>query len=110
MNKTSILRTRPVKPIKAVPVQKTAIISISDGKKFCINYTELEELSQEIFNRLFEKKVPQDNGCVSVEYEPNKLVTWDFGMAHYCFAKGRLSETDFVDIVFFQKGMEANHE
>lgn len=80
---------------------KTAIIRIDEKSKFEITYSTFEDLSSQIFDRLFEMELSQENGSVTVEFEPSKIVIWDFTMAHYCFSKGRLSESDFVKIVFY---------
>lgn len=80
---------------------KIAIIRIEEKSKFEITYSTLEDLSYQIFDRLFEMELSQEHGSVTVEWEPVKIAIWNFNMAHYCFAKGRLSESDFVKIVFY---------
>ena len=99
-------------------VEKTAIIRIPNGTEFTLSYTSLETLSSDIHYRL--NKIWNENwvnnrelidlDVTTVEYEPNRIVKWNFTMAHYCFDKGSLSESDLVKIIYFQNTMEANHE
>jgi len=97
MKKTIIHR------IRTINSTKTAIIHFLDWDDFKINYTGLEELSKKIFDRLFEMVLPMADESVTIEYEPDKIVSWNFVLAHYCFSHGRLSESDFVKMIFFKE-------
>jgi len=83
--------------------EKTAIMHFLDWDDFKINYIGLEELSKKIFDRLFEMVLPMADESVTIEYEPDKIVSWNFVLAHYCFSHGRLSESDFVKMIFFKE-------
>jgi len=108
----------PAGHVPAPSVDKTAIVRIPNGTEFTLSYTSLETLSSDIHYRLSKiwnenydaKKELLDLSEVTVEYEPNRIVKWNPGMAHYCFDKGSLLESELIKIIYFQNTMEATHE
>lgn len=89
---------------------KIAVIRIDEKSQFEVIYSSLEDLSYKIFERLLELELSPENGSVTVEWETSKIVKWDFTMAHYCFAHGRLSESDFVKIVFYAETLNEKED
>ncbi len=79
-----------------------ATIKSKNGISFKIEYETFEELASSIFQKLEDMDFRGDYGSVIVEIEPDNACYWDFGMAHYCFAHGRITETEFVEMVFIR--------
>jgi hypothetical protein len=87
--------------------RKTALLTVKTEELnfFLIVYDGLEDLSQEIFNLSVDRDFHLKP--VTVTLPSGKNYEWDYWMAHYCFAKGRLSDSDFVAHIFNDEPEEA---
>lgn len=88
---------------KENPIQFATVQMVIDGKesKHSVKYISLERLSQSVFDLVQGKHCEPDN--IILTLADGRSYRWCYNMAHYCFAKSRLSVEEFVKIQFVEE-------
>ncbi len=84
-------------------IQFATVQMVIDGKesKHSVKYISLERLSQSVFDLVLGKHCEPDN--IILTLADGRSYRWCYDMAHYCFAKGRVSVEDFVKFQFVEE-------
>jgi hypothetical protein len=83
--------------------KKTARVTIALKRNFYCNveYDTLEDLVSSVNELFFELDYNGDSTTITLpECDGGRTYPWNVTAAHYCFAKGRITETQFVDEMF----------
>lgn len=88
---------------KETPIQFATVQMVIDGKesKHSVKYISLERLSQSVFDLVQGKHCEPDN--IILTLADGRSYRWCYDMAHYCFAKQRVSVEDFVKFQFVEE-------
>jgi len=82
---------------------KTAVVMIDGKTGFGFPYKTLEEMAYFIFDKFVQKgELP----AATVTADEFGEVVWDHTLAHYCFAHGKITETELVRIMFRNEDAE----
>ncbi len=88
---------------KENPIQFATVQMVIDGKesKHSVKYISLERLSRSVFDLVHGKHCDPDK--IILTLGDGRSYRWCYNMAHYCFAKSRLSVEEFVKIQFVEE-------
>lgn len=82
--------------MRIMKTKEIATVTVA-GTPYQIEYDTLEGLAFDIFKQLFEAE--KQLADTSVTLADGRKFTWDATLAHYCFAKGRITESTLVEML-----------
>lgn len=94
---------QPLYMKKENSIQFATVQMVIDGKesKHSVKYISLERLSKSVFDLVLGKHCEPDN--IILTLADGRSYRWCYDMAHYCFAKQRVSVEDFVKFQFVEE-------
>ena len=81
-------------------MKKSKVTLFLGGKResYSVEYDSLESLCESVFDLICQKRVSLDKTVLTLDDGTSYI--WNATMAHYCFAKGRISVAEFIEYQF----------
>lgn len=87
-----------MKKENCTPCAKVSMTICGKVSTHQVKYVSLEQLSEKVFNLCLDKCPNMDS--VIITLPDGKNYHWNDVIAHYCFAKGRITVEEFVSMQF----------